>query len=100
VTFPCEPETPIADGVGQVPHLVPEDLAKRLRSEECLAGGGGCVDPLCLCTCHDADFPPDPSDYHLKRVLSGLDTIISQTPGSYPGFSVPPPYYPDRRAVS
>lgn len=98
--YPSEPETPIADSIGDVPHLIPEPLDKRLRSAECLAGGGGCADPLCLCSCHDRDFPPDPTDNYLQRVLSGLDQIVSQVPGSYPGFAVPPPFYPESRVRS
>lgn len=107
MTFPVDPSTPIADRLGPVPHMVPDELAKRLRSEACREGGEGCHDPLCLCTCHDQDFPGDPSDLTLARVMAGLDEIIRQAPGTWSGFEiirqatgtssgfdVPPPYDP------
>lgn len=77
-------------------HGVPELLARRLRSETCLSGGSGCTDPMCLCTCHEPDFPAAPPEGYLARIVMGLDRIISQTPGSWDGFSVPPPFYPVR----
>jgi hypothetical protein len=96
MTYPIDPRTPIADKLGEVPHMLPEPLDRRMRSAECLAGEQ-CSDPMCLCTCHDRDFPPDPADNYLQRVLAGLDQIIAQTPGSYSGFTVPPPFHPGDR---
>jgi hypothetical protein len=97
MTFPTDPATPIADQLGETPHYVPPPLARRLRSEACLKGADDCTDPMCLCTCHDRDFPEDPDDHFLQRVLSGLDQIIAQVPGSFAGFAVPPPFYPADR---
>lgn len=76
--------TPIADQLGGIPSM---PMDRRVRSEACAQGAGGCEEPSCLCTCHDLGLS-DPGDAELDRVLAGLDVIINQHLGTFPGFEV------------
>lgn len=56
-------------------HTITGVLERRLRSPECRAGRTDCIDPLCLCTCHEQTY----DDRHARRVIDALDHALWHT---------------------